>query len=139
VSDHLIESLAEQPRLLYELSPRKFEELVAELYQRQGFEALLTPASGDGGVDVYVVRHDELGSSLTVVQCKRYAANHKIGVALVRELHGTVAATGASTGVLLTTSFFTGGARSIEKEFKYRLSLQDFLMVHQLLQDACRH
>ena len=35
---------------------------------------LITPASGDEGVDVYVVRNDDPGRTLWVVQAKRYAA-----------------------------------------------------------------
>ena len=133
ISEELIALLAAKPRLLYELSPRRFEELVAELYRRRGFQATLTPSSGDGGVDVYVVRHDELGVSLSVVQCKRYGPRNVIGPGLVRELQGTVMGTGASRGVLLTTSFFTKGARAIERRFPYQLSLQDFEALHTLL------
>jgi RNA polymerase sigma factor (sigma-70 family) len=133
VSDELIQALMANPDLLYELAPRRFEELVAELYDRRGFEVVLTPPTGDDGVDVYVVRHDELGSSLTVVQCKRYAARNKIGAALVRELQGSVSALRASAGVLLTTSFFTKGARRIEEQFKYQLTLHDYFDLLELL------
>lgn len=80
---------------------------MAELYRRRGFNATLTPASGDAGVDVFVARHDELGSSLSVIQCKRFAPDRKVGVGLVRELQGTLLGAGATAGVLLTTSFFT--------------------------------
>lgn len=134
ISEELIAYLAGHPELLYQLAPRKFEELVAELYARRGFDVTLTPPTGDGGVDVYVARHDELGTSLSVVQCKRYAARHKVGVALVRELQGTILATGASAGILLTTSFFTAGARAVEKRFQYQLSLQDYFALRRLLE-----
>ena len=107
---------------MYELSPRKFEELVAELYRRRGFKVTLTSSTGGKGVDVYVVRHDELGSSLSVVQAKRYRPDRKIGVSLVRELKGTVATTNASAGVLLTTSFFTKGAKALAAEYEYTLA-----------------
>lgn len=85
-NDELIAHLAEHPQRLYELSPRRFEELVAELYARAGFEVELTPASGDGGVDVYAIRRDDLGSTLTVVQAKRYKPELKVSAAQVREL-----------------------------------------------------
>jgi restriction endonuclease Mrr len=83
ISAELIKELATHPERLYELTPRRFEELVAELYRRRGFEARLTPASGDEGVDVYVVRNDEMGRTLWVVQAKRYAAHNKVGRARV--------------------------------------------------------
>jgi restriction system protein len=133
ISDELIAYLAANPERLYDLDPRRFEELVAELYRRRGFEVTLTPASGDEGVDVYVVRHDEMGQTLWVVQAKRYAARHPIGAGVVRELYGTVAAKNASAGVLVTTSFFQPGAERFEKEFRYRLSLRDYLDLQDML------
>jgi hypothetical protein len=133
ISEELIKALADDPGLLYQLTPRKFEELVAELYSRRGFKATLTPTTGDQGVDVYVVRHDELGRSLSVVQAKRYSPDRKIGPSIVRELKGTVATTNASAGVLLTTSFFTKGARALEDEYQYTLALHDFYELQTLL------
>lgn len=133
ISEELIARLAAEPELLYRLSPRRFEELVAELYHRRGFETHLTPHSGDRGVDLYVVRHDELGASLSVVQCKRYRPGNRVGPGLVRELQGAMVGVGATAGVLLTTSFFTPGARALESQFRYQLSLQDYYALLQLL------
>lgn len=133
VSDALIERLAEEPQLLYELDPRKFEKLVAELYRRQGFETTLTPASGDEGVDIYVVSRNDLGRALWVVQAKRYAAENRVGAGIVRELYGTVMAKEASAGILVTTSFFQPGAVKLEREFEYRLSLKNYLDLQELL------
>lgn len=133
VSETLIAELAERPEMLYELDPRKFEELVAELYRRQGFETTLTPASGDEGVDIYVVSRNDLGRALWVVQAKRYAAENRIGAGVVRELYGTVAAKDASAGILVTTSFFQPGATKLEREFEYRLSLKNYLDLQELL------
>jgi hypothetical protein len=48
VSDELLRKLYANPHLLHEqLSPRGFEELVAELLGRLGYEVTLTPASRD--------------------------------------------------------------------------------------------
>jgi restriction system protein len=133
VSEALIVKLAQEPELLYELDPRKFELLVAELYRRQGFEATLTPAAGDEGVDIYVVSRSDLGQALWVVQAKRYAARNPIGAGIVRELYGTVMAKDASAGILVTTSFFQPGAKKLEREFEYRLSLKNYLDLQELL------
>jgi restriction system protein len=118
---------------MYSLAPRKFEELIAELYRRPGYEALLTPASGDRGVDVYVISHDDLGSTLWVVQAKRWAPNRKIGAGVARELVGAVYSTGATAGILVTTSFFQPGARQIQREFNFRLSLRDYEDLKKML------
>lgn len=133
ISEELIRRLAGQPELLYDLDPRKFEELIAELYLRRGFEAALTPASGDEGADVYVVSHNDLGRELWVVQAKRHAPQRKIEAGIVRELLGTVSAKNASAGVLITTSFFQPGAKRLERDLEYRLNLKDYLDLQQLL------
>lgn len=135
-SDELVAHLAANPELMYSLSPRRFEELVAELYRRRGFAATLTPASGDEGVDVYVVRRDDLGASLTVVQAKRYAADHKVGAAIVRELVGTVDLKRATSGILITTSDFEPGARKVQQQYEYRLSLKDYVDLQELLRSS---
>jgi Restriction endonuclease len=133
VSEELIAKLAANPELLYRLDPRKFEALVAELYRRQGFEATLTPASGDEGVDIYVVSRNDLGRTLWVVQAKRYAAENPIEAGVVRELYGTVMAQEASAGILVTTSFFQPGAERLERRLQYRLSLKDYLDLQEML------
>lgn len=136
IGDELIAQLLDQPALVYQLTPRRFEELVAELYSKAGFEVELTPASGDGGVDLYAMRHDELGSGLIVVQAKRYKPELKVGVGAVRELFGTVNLTRASAGVLVTTSTFQSGAHALADEYRWRLSLKDYARLQQLLKTA---
>lgn len=133
ISDELIQELATRPDLLYELDPRRFEQLVAELYSRRGFEATLTPASGDEGVDIYLVSRNDLGKMLWVVQAKRNAPHRKVEAGVVRELYGTVTAKNASAGLLITTSFFQPGARDLERKFENQLSLKDYLDLQQLL------
>jgi restriction system protein len=133
ISDELIRELGARPELLYQLDPRKFEQLIAELYRRKGFEATLTPASGDEGADVYVVSRNDLGRALWVVQAKRNAPDRKIKAGVVRELLGTVMAKEASAGILITTSFFQPGAKDLERRFKYRLNLKDYLDLQELL------
>lgn len=132
----MIAHLAAHPELLYELSSRRFEELVAELYSGAGFAVELTPASGDGGVDVYAVRRDDLGSTLTVVQAKRYKPELKVEASVVRELFGTVHLTNASAGVLITTSSFQPGAQRLAEQHEWRLSLRDYARLQQMLKGS---
>ena len=136
VSDAFIRRVASRPEILLQLSPRAFEELMAELYERQGFSVELTPPSRDGGVDLYVVEHRSFGSLLTVVDCKRYAPNRPVGVGLVRQMLGTVEAKRASAGVIATTSMFTAGAKSFTEDFQFRLGLQDYAAIADVLNDV---
>jgi hypothetical protein len=137
-SDEVLKDLADNPARLYELSPRRFEELVAELYTRAGFEVELTPASRDGGVDVYAIRRDDLGSTLIVVQAKRYKPELKVGLAHVRELYGTVNLQEASAGVLITTSTFERGAEKLAAQHRWRLELRDYVRLQAMLRAAPR-
>jgi hypothetical protein len=132
-SDDLIAQLAKEPELMYELDPRQFEELIAELYHRQGFEVHLTHPSADSGVDMYAVQKAPFGSFLTAVECKRYGKDHLVGVSLVRQLLGTIMETNASTGVVATTSRFTRDARAFQEQQSHRIALQDFLSISDML------
>ena len=129
----LIRKLAADPRLVYSLTPRQFEEVVAELLGSRGYDITLTPASRDGGVDIYAAKQSELGSFLYLVECKRYAPENKVGVGLIRELLGVVAQQRATAGILATTSFFTAGAQELQRDVKWQLSLKDYADVEAWL------
>jgi restriction endonuclease len=126
VNDLLIEALAQNPDLMHEVHPRRFEELVAELFKRMGCAVVLTPPSRDGGRDVLAVRRDDVGTMLTLVECKRFRPDRKVGVGLVRSLYGVVMSDRASHGVVATTSSFTRGAKDYQQNLQYHLSLRDF-------------
>jgi restriction system protein len=133
VNADLVAQVKLRPELMRELTPRQFEEFVAELYERHGFKVELTPASRDGGVDLFAVRYEAFGKFLTVVDCKRYAPHRPVEVRLVRQLHGVVEETGASAGVLATTSSFTKGAKELQERNQYRLALQDWFDLQDML------
>jgi hypothetical protein len=138
INDELIHHLARNPELLYELNPRKFEELVAELLKAQGFEPTLTPRSRDGGRDILAARSDSLGSLLYLVECKRYAPTNKVGVELVRAIHGVTQAERATKGVIVTTSSFTKGAIAFASPLQYTIGLHDFEALKLWLNDFQR-
>lgn len=126
VNDELIRYLAKHPNLLHELHPRRFEELVAELLRAQGFEPTLTPRTRDGGRDILAARSDALGNLLYLVECKRYAPGNKVGVEVVRSIHGVTQAERANKGVIVTTSSFTRDAIAFASPLKYGIGLHDF-------------
>ena len=65
--------LKKEPELSWKLLPRKFEEIIVRILDRQDTRfSSLTPASGDGGFDIYAARKDGLGKFLYLVECKRY-------------------------------------------------------------------
>lgn len=136
VSDEFLQKLHLNPKLLYELTPRGFEELVAELLCRLDYEITLTPISKDGGKDIYAAKKDHLGSFLYVVECKRYSPENPVGVGLIRQLNGVVQAEQATAGILATTSFFTKGAKEFQKQISYQVSLKDYFGIQGWLKSV---
>jgi hypothetical protein len=132
----LIAELARNPRLLHQLHWRRFEELIAELLARSGFDVELTSGSRDRGVDIYAARYGSFGSTLYVVECKRYALRRGIGPGLVRQLYGVVEREKATQGLLVTTSFFTKGAVSEQQDLQFRLRLRDYWDIRSWLKTS---
>ena len=138
VSDDLLARAYAEPETLYQITPRRFEEFVAELLDRLGYKITLTPASKDGGKDIYAARKDDLGSFLYVVECKQYSPDRRVGVGLIRELNGVVQAERATAGILATTAFFTKGAREFQARLSNQISLKDYLGIQEWLSKAFR-
>lgn len=89
----------------YSLTGTAFEREVGKLFSSKGYEVSFTTVTGDGGVDLVLIR----GKEHIVVQCKAHA--NKVGIGVARELFASrsnFAATGAilvaSTGVTKPTS-----------------------------------
>lgn len=88
------------------MSWREFETLVGEAYRLQGYRVTETGGGGaDGGVDLVLMK----GREKFLVQCKQWKA-YKVGVQVVRELYGVMAARGAVGGHVVTSGRFTQDA-----------------------------
>jgi Restriction endonuclease/Putative zinc-finger len=132
----LLTILKQKPDLVWQLSSRRFEELVAEILSNWGYEVMLTPPSKDGGVDIYALSHAHLGRFLYLIECKRYIPPHKVGVETVRSLYGIVQTKRATAGAIVTTSFFTAGAEAFQKEVPYQMKIHDFLELKRWIADS---
>lgn len=94
-------------RALDALSWREFEILVGEAFRLRGFRVAENGGAGpDGGVDLVLKK----GAETFLVQCKQWRAL-KVGVDIVRELYGVMAARGAAGGFVVTSGRFTDDAR----------------------------
>jgi restriction system protein len=90
------------------MSWREFEMLVGEAYRLQGYRVTETGGGGaDGGIDLALTK----GSEKFLVQCKQWKA-YKVGVDVVRELYGVMAAKGATGGFVVTSGRFTDDAKA---------------------------
>lgn len=85
-----------------ELSPRDFESLITNLFEKMGLDTRQTQPSRDGGVDCVAFDPRPIFGGKVVIQAKRY--KHTVGVSAVRDLYGTMQNEGASKGILVTTS-----------------------------------
>lgn len=97
--------------IVSELSPRQFEELVAELFVEDGYSVELTQETRDGGVDIFAWRRDVAGEFLTIVQCKKHSAKNPVRVGVIREVVGSLNIHEASAAAIFTTSYFTDPAK----------------------------
>ena len=114
----LITALKQSPYLLDEVTPRKFEEIVAEVFRSKGFEVDLTKRTRDGGKDIIAVHTDAVGiKNKYFIECKRYAESNKISVDVVRSLYGVMnTVDGPNKAIIVTTSTFTDDARKFVKQ-----------------------
>jgi len=127
VNDKLISLLAREPSHLYKLSPRAFEEVIAEIFARQGFEVHLTKQTRDGGKDI-IALYNKLGiHTKYIIECKRYT-NKPVGIELVQRLAGVRHALSANKAILATTSRFTSPAMEFAKQEVnlWSLDLKDY-------------
>ncbi|MGE4239005.1 restriction endonuclease [Ramlibacter sp.] len=88
------------------MSWREFEAFVSEVFRERGYSVAENFDGGaDGGYDLKMRKNGELA----LVQCKQWKA-FKVGVTVVRELYGVMAASGASEGYVVTSGAFTSDA-----------------------------
>ena len=92
---------------IYSLNPRKFEEVIAQVYKNAGWEVALSKQSRDGGVDIYCLSKD---GEMCLVECKRYAKSRKVGIAAVDRLLGVAYRNNASSAHLVTSTKFSSPA-----------------------------
>ena len=62
------------------LLPRQFEELICEILAGFGWEVQLTPATRDGGYDMFAISQDLVAGVQTswIIECKKYSAEKKV-------------------------------------------------------------
>lgn len=92
---------------LQQLTWREFEQLVAAHFERLGYMVSLTQEGADGGVDVIARK----GNEIFLIQCKQWRAT-QVGVSVVRELFGVMAARGATGAFVVSIGAFSKDAEA---------------------------
>jgi restriction system protein len=109
---------------------QQFERLVGEAFRLQGYKVAENGGSGaDGGIDLVLARDGEKH----LVQCKQWRA-FKVGVDVVRELYGVMAATGAAGGFVVTSGRFTDEAQDFARG--RNVQLVDGTKLHRMIQQV---
>lgn len=99
----------------------EFELLIGEAFRRKGYAVVETGGGGpDGGIDLVLRKPVTNGNETYVVQCKHWKAQ-KVGVDVVRELYGVMAARGAAGGFVVTSGRFTTEAMAFAQGRNVRL------------------
>ena len=125
----LVSELSKNPGAIYQLGPRKVEELIAAGYEREGWDdVVLTPRSGDGGFDVMATKHG-FGAIRIIDQVKALSPGHRVTADDVRALLGVLGAKReVSKGIVTTTAEFAPRLRDddyIKPYLPTRLELRD--------------
>ncbi|WP_457445158.1 restriction endonuclease [Roseateles sp. P5_E4] len=127
VEHEVLAYFGRHPELLHSLPPRKFEELVAAVFRQNGFSVELTPETRDGGIDIIAIQKSGLsGSSLHLIECKRYLPHNTVGIGIVQRLLGVVEQHKATKGIVVTTSSFTRDAVLVAESAQHRLVLNEY-------------
>lgn len=109
LTDQLTSDLLDKVR---ECSPYFFERVVVRLLRAMGYggtsgRGLVTPPSGDGGIDG-IIYEDKLGLDSVCIQAKRW--ENTVGRRVVQEFVGSMDLHRSRKGVILTTSRFSSEA-----------------------------
>lgn len=109
------------------LTPRQFEELVAQIFQRlyPSSKVVVTRFSNDYGVDVKVIGP----SNVIYIQCKYYNSKGTVGRPVVQKLHSIMVADNVTEGAVVTTGKFSKSAidyaNKLFEKFNIKIHLID--------------
>jgi len=96
-----------------ELDGYEFEDLVLRLFRAipDFDEVRKTRSRADGGIDVVAVNKKEFTGGRVAIQAKCYHTRHKVAIAEVREMIGSISQREFHKGIIITTSGYTSAAR----------------------------
>lgn len=97
---------------LQAMHPNEFEDYIADIYSRLGYDTEQVGGSYDGGIDVIAtkdgVKH--------YIQCKKFITQ-KVGVGAMRDFYGAMAGKlSNSKGIFITTNIFTTEAENFAED-----------------------
>lgn len=126
IEQKFIDYLATNGHEIESIHWRNFERFCAEYFKRLGYYVVLGPGSNDGGVDIRVYPDKEnLSASLILIQCKRYAGDHKVTIETVKSFYTDILFEGAKEGIIATTGYIAKGGKKVVEARKYNVSFSE--------------
>jgi HJR/Mrr/RecB family endonuclease len=119
----IMEYFYKNPRDLKILDRRRFEELVAELFDGFGYDVELTKQTHDGGKDIIAVKKDIVEVKYL---CKRPDPGGYVSINPVRELYGVKTSEKATKAILATTAHFSKDAKLFAENIRWELELKEY-------------
>ena len=122
---------------LGEINWRKFEGLTAEYFAREGYKVNIGEGRNDGGIDIRVWKDeaDNNDPPLILVQCKRYKEKNTIDKTVVKALWADVTWENAESGLIVTTSSISPGAKKDCIARGYNIQQADKTVISTWLQN----
>lgn len=126
VHSNLISLIRERPESIFMITPREFEEIIAELFRARGFNVELTQATRDGGRDIIAINETMNVRSKYLIECKRYSLDRKVTLSIVQRLYGVQQSEAANKAILATSSTFTKDALNFASHHVWDLDLKSY-------------
>jgi restriction system protein len=102
--------IARNARALDHVEWRDLERIVAEVFEKLGFDVELTPSSKDQGRDVILECSVKGTRRSYIIEVKHWRSGARVGSSTIRDFVDVVAREGRDGGVFLSTYGYTGNA-----------------------------
>jgi HJR/Mrr/RecB family endonuclease len=96
---------------LRRLTPQGFEDEIARMFERLGFEVRQTPYTNDGGRDAILIKEGKK----YLLECKKYKDGGLSGRPDLQKFHSAIVTDGAISGFFVTAGRFTKEANELAK------------------------
>lgn len=137
--EQLIIEIDKNPKMIYEIHPRIFEEVIEKLFQEQGFETKLTPPTRDGGRDIIATKMLLPGKPIVLyIECKRYAEKNSVGVGILRSLYGVQTSDRINQSILVTTGHVSSDAKRFVEKQGTLMSIISFEEILELISKSAQ-
>lgn len=120
---------------------RNFERLIAEFFNKNGYEVVLGPGRNDGGIDIRIFNKEERekGPPLIIVQCKRHSAGNLVDVNTVKAFYSDMLHEEAKIGLIATTSRIAPIGKETIKVRGYNIAIAETKQIERMVKEMWRH